>query len=94
MIERVSRYYDGPLAQIKYKYTSNYTISVFRKFSKEKKVDYIEYTWVDGDSLGQLADYFIGGSKYWWEIMEINPEISDPFKITPGTIIRIPYDGK
>jgi len=26
----------------------------------------------------------------WWEIMDINPEILDPFTITPGTQLRIP----
>lgn len=92
MIERVSRYYDGPLFQVKQKYSKKYTIGVFRKFSTAKKVRYIEYSWVDGDSLGALANVYIGGAKYWWEIMEINPEISDPFNIKPGTIIRIPYD--
>lgn len=92
MIERVSRYYDGPLAQIKHKYTGEYTITVFRNFSEKKKIKYIEYTWVYGDSLGQLANTYIGDAKYWWEIMEINPEISNPLNIAPGTVIRIPYD--
>lgn len=91
MIENVSRYYDGPLTQIKHKYTGVYTIGVFRKFPSSKTVKYIEYTWVYGDSLGALAEQFGDGSKYWWEIMEINPDITDPFKIEPGTIIRIPY---
>jgi hypothetical protein len=31
------------------------------------------------------------GAKYWWEIMEINPEIQDPFDISEGTILRVPY---
>ena len=35
MIERVSRYYDGPLAQVKHKYTGEYTISVFRDFPND-----------------------------------------------------------
>jgi nucleoid-associated protein YgaU len=92
MIERVSRYYDGPLFQVKDKYTKSYTISVFRQFPEAKTVKFIEYTWVDGDSLGSLAEVYIGDSKYWWEIMEINPSILDPFSIAPGTVIRIPYD--
>lgn len=94
MIERVSRYYDGPLAQLKKKASNSYTIAVFRKFPDSKKVSYIEYVWVDGDSLGNLAQTYLGNSKYWWEIMEINPEIADPFDILPGTVIRVPYVGK
>lgn len=87
----MSRYYDGPLAQIKQKYTNNYTIAVYRAFPESKSVNFIEYTWVYGDSFGSLAKVYIGDSKYWWEILEINPEILDPFSITPGTKIRIPY---
>lgn len=91
MIERVSRYYDGPLAQIRQKNTGEYTIAVFRLFPEEQTVTYIEYVWVDGDNLGKLANVYLGNSKYWWEIMEINPEITDPFAITPGTKVRVPY---
>lgn len=91
MIENVSRYYDGPLVQVPQKYTGVYTIGVFRKFPASKRVKYIEYTWVDGDSLGALAERYGDGAKYWWEIMEINPQITDPFTIAPGTIIRVPY---
>jgi len=91
MIERVSRYYDGPLAQIKQKYTGNYTIAVYRRFPEARSVKFVEYTWVDGDSFGALAKVYLGNSKYWWEILEINPEIIDPINIAPGTVIRIPY---
>lgn len=90
MIERVSRYWDGPLTQIKAKNTGNNTISVLRKFPKERQVTFKEITWVYGDSLGRLADSFIGNPKYWWEIMEINPLILDPFDIEPATVIRMP----
>jgi nucleoid-associated protein YgaU len=91
MIERVSRYYDGTLAQLAYEHAGSYTITVYREFPTQTKRSYIQYTWKDGDSLGQIADRYLGGSKYWWEIMEINPEITDPFNITPATIIRVPY---
>ena len=49
------------------------------------------YTWVDGDSLGEVAKRYNLIPKYWWEIMDINPEILDPFNIEPGTKLRIPY---
>lgn len=91
MIERVSRYYDGALTQTPDKYTGEYVISVFRRFADSVQVNYITYTWKDGDSLSNLSEVFGVGAKYWWEIMEINPEIQDPFDIPEGTILRVPY---
>jgi hypothetical protein len=91
MIERVSRYYDGPLSQTAHKYTGNPAVSVYRAFPTSKQVQYVEYTWADGDSIAILAQAYGLGSKYWWEILEINPEIDDPFNIAAGTILRVPY---
>lgn len=91
MIERVSRYYNGPLSQTPNKYTGVYEISVYRAFPTAQAVNYIEYQWKDGDSLSNLANVFCGGPKYWWEIMDINPDISDPLSISAGQIIRVPY---
>ena len=91
MIERVSRYYDGPLLQTQNKYTNDYNISVFRSFPQTKQVSYILYTWKEGDTLANIADTYGVGSKYWWEIMDINPEITDPFTIEPGTVLMVPY---
>jgi LysM repeat protein len=91
MIERVSRYYDGPVAQTKNKSTGQYNISVFRAFPKSKSTNFIDYTWKDGDTLSLVAENFGVGAKYWWEIMDINPTIMDPMDILPGTVIRIPY---
>lgn len=91
MIERVSRYYDGPLTQTPHKYTGDYIISVFRRFPDSRTVNYITYTWKEGDSLSKLSETFGVEAKYWWEIMDINPELADPFDILEGTLIRIPY---
>lgn len=91
MIERVSRYYDGSLTQTPEKYIEGYVISVFRRFSNSKEVNYITYTWKNGDTLSNLSEVFGVGAKYWWEILDINPEILDPFDITEGTILRVPY---
>jgi nucleoid-associated protein YgaU len=90
-IERVSRYYTGPLAQTKDKYTDSFNISVFRDFPKNQEVTYVLYTWKDGDTLTALADSVYMSPKFWWKIMEINPEIEDPMRIYPGTILKVPY---
>jgi len=89
-IERVSRYNDGTLAQVTYEHTGTYQITVYRKWPEKMTVKYVEHTWKYGDTLANLANTYLGGSKYWWEIMDINPEIIDPFSIDPGTVIRIP----
>ena len=91
MIERTSRYYDGPLAQTIDKTTGQYVISVFRKFPSTIQVRYISYVWKEGDNLSAISKKYGSGATFWWEIMEINPEILDPFVIIPGTILRIPY---
>ena len=90
MIERVSRYYTGPLAQTPNKYTGVYEISVFRDFPTSQLTTFKSYTWADGDSLGQVANQYLDNPKYWWEIADINPEITDCFNIAPGTVIKVP----
>ena len=91
MIERVSRYYDGTLAQTSNKYTGTYEISVFRTFPNVTSVKYITYIWKEGDTLSSVAQTYGSGVKYWWEIMDINPQIADPFDIIPGTVVLVPY---
>jgi len=90
-ITRRSRYFTGPLAQIENKSTGNYDIVVFRDFEEVGNVSFFEYTWIFGDNLGTIADKYLLNSLLWWRIMEINPEITDPFSIEPGTVIRVPY---
>jgi|LakMenEpi03Aug12_release.lakeMendotaPanAssembly.Ray.scaffolds.fasta_scaffold00177_64 hypothetical protein len=90
-INRLSRYYDGKLAQIYNSKTKQYDIAVFKAESDEVTSSYINYTWKYGDSLAALSDKYLGIPGYWWKIMEINPEITDPFSIEPGTVIRVPY---
>lgn len=91
MITRISRYFDGKLFQPKHKYTGVRHVIVDRVYPAFQKTSYFDHSWVYGDSLGALAEKYLSTSKFWWKIMEINPEISDPFSITPGTVIRIPY---
>lgn len=91
MISKSSRYYDGALYQAKEVGTANtYNIVVDRKFPESQTVTYFEYTWKDGDSLSLLADRYLKDVRYWWKIMEINPEISDPMSLVPGQVIRVP----
>ena len=91
-ISRISRYFDGPLAQIENKTKSGtYDIAVYRKFPKTYSVKYIDYTWIEGDTLSKIAEEYLYNPELWWQIMEINPSITDPFSISPGDVIKVPY---
>jgi nucleoid-associated protein YgaU len=48
------------------------------------------YTWIAGDRIDQVAHKSLGNSTNWWMIMDMNPELTNPFAISPGTVIRIP----
>jgi len=91
MIGRTSRYYTGPIAQLKDKSSGEYVISVYRKFPSGESVNYVPYTWKERDELALVADAFNIQPKFWWKITDLNPELLDPFYIDPGTVIRIPY---
>ena len=91
MIERVSRYYDGPLSQVTDAVTDQHKVFVYRKFPSNVSINYLPYIWKASDELPLIANHFKLGTKFWWEIADINPDIIDMFNITPGTEIRIPY---
>lgn len=90
MITRLSRYFYGKLYQPKHKYTGIRNIVVDPTTPDPQTVEYFDHSWEYGDSLGNLAYVNLGDERLWWKIMEINPEISDPFSIEPGTVIRVP----
>ena len=90
MIYRDSRYYNGPLVQVQDSRSGDYTIAVNRKFPRGSFVSYVQYTWVDGDQIDQVASVYLGDPKLWTSIMDVNPQIFDASSIKPGTEIRIP----
>lgn len=93
-IQRTSRYYDGELSQVYNQDTKKYDINVYRVFPENIEVSYLNYTWKFGDSLANLGYKYQNIPQYWWKLMEINPEITDPFSIIPGQVIRLPYADK
>ncbi len=93
-ITRISRYFEGPLAQIPNKTTGEYDIAVYRDFTSVGQVNFLTHVWVYGDNLSSLAKKYLTTPLLWWKIMEVNPAITDPFSIEPGTEIRIPYVGR
>lgn len=89
MIFLDSRYSDGKLIKHHDSRTNSYQLSVFRKWPNVK-TSFFLYTWDDTDRMDIVAKKFLGNSNYWWQIMDINPEIMNPLSIAAGTKIRIP----
>jgi hypothetical protein len=89
MIFLDSRYVDGTLTKTWNPRKQQYDLVVLRNWSTYVQ-SYFYYNWVETDRLDNLATKYLGNPSMWWEIMDINPEILDPFSITPGTQLRIP----
>lgn len=84
MIYVNSRYYDGPLTQV------GSVVSVNRKFPGQQSLKIIGYIWKQDDRIDKVAAAFLKDPTAWHLIMDINPFITDPSNIAPGTPIRIP----
>jgi hypothetical protein len=89
MIYTNSRYADGAVLKALDPRTDEYRLSVYRVFPKQKSEFYL-YTWVQGDRIDLVANLTLGSPSFWWKIMDLNPEIIDPFDIPINTTIRIP----
>ena len=62
---------------------------LFYPFPDIGKIYYFEYEWLEDDRLDLLSIKFYGRPDLWWLILDFNPEIKDPQRIAPGTVIRI-----
>lgn len=89
MIYLDSRYADGTIFKSFDARNASYQLTVFRKFPSYYTT-FLSYEWVETDRMDDIATQFLGKPELWWQIMDINPEIIDPFNIAPGTLIRIP----
>ena len=91
MIYLDSRYADGTVFKAYDARNNTYQLTVFRNFPKYQ-TSFFMYEWVETDRIDDIALQFLGKSDFWWQIMDINPEILDPLNIPPGTHVRIPRD--
>ena len=53
----------------------------------------IDHVLKRGERLDHLAHRYYGDSDYWWVIAVAN-RIQDPFRLTPGTRLRVPADAR
>lgn len=89
MIFLDSRYVDGTVFKAFDARNNKYQLTVFRNFPSYY-TQFLVYEWVETDRIDDIAVQFLGKADLWWQIMDINPEILDPFNIAPGTQVRIP----
>jgi LysM domain len=89
MIYSDSRYIDGVLPVVYREYSQSHEQAVYRTWPSYT-VDYLIYTVNEIDRIEGIATRFLGDPELWWRIMDINPEILNPFEIFPGTQLRIP----
>ena len=65
--------------------------SVIEHAPGERKIARGTYTVKRGDTLGEIAQHFLGDKKHYTEIFELNrPMLTDPNRIYPGQVLIIP----
>ena len=89
MIYLDSRYADGPLFYGYHTYKDEFALTVFRAWPSIR-AEYFIYEVNEIDRIEHIAAKTLGTSSLWWKIMDINPEIINPFEIPIGTQLRIP----
>lgn len=91
MIYLDSRYADARLYRAFDARNGKYNVTVLRQYpAYEASFSYHE--WKETDRLDVLALRYLGSPSLWWKIMDLNPEVLDPFNIPFGTQLRVPND--
>lgn len=65
------------------------SVCVRRNWALVKRSGY-SYVWREGDRLDQIAQRIGLPRTRWWMIMDVNPDIPNPFCILTGTTINLP----
>jgi hypothetical protein len=86
-----SRYADGALFMAQEPKSGNYMLSIFRTFPTYN-IPYYGYEVTEHDRIENIATKTLGNPNLWWQIMDINPDVLDPFTLKPGLQLRIPRE--
>ena len=84
-----SRYADGPLFYGLEPKSKEYRLTVFRQWPSYVVSTYI-YEVNEMDTIQGIATETLGNPELWWQIMDVNPELINPFELQPGVQLRIP----
>jgi hypothetical protein len=85
-----SRYENSVVDFFQYKPLQDPRPTVFYEFGDIGKINYVNYTWKNGDRMDQVAAQFFAYPDRWWIIAQFNPKVTDFFNIPTGTVLRIP----
>lgn len=91
MIYLDSRYADSLLYRALDSRTGKYNVTVRRSYPVYETA-FRYHEWTETDRLDTVARRYLGSSSLWWQIMDLNPEILDPFSIPYGTQLRVPNE--
>jgi hypothetical protein len=86
-----SRYADGALFMAQEPKSGDYMLSIFRTFPTYN-IAYYWYEITENDRIENIANNTLGNPNLWWQIMDINPEVLNPFDLSPGLQLRIPRE--
>lgn len=86
-----SRYADGSLFMAQEPKSGDYNLTIFRTFPTYN-VAYYWYEVTENDRIEGIATRTLGNPTLWWQIMDINPDVLNPFELTPGLQLRIPRE--
>ena len=89
MIYLDSRYADGILFETYNAKSGYHSPTVYRTWPGYV-VDVYFYEVTEIDRIENIAVKTLGNPELWWQIMDVNPEILNPFEIPAGTTLRIP----
>ena len=89
MIFSNSRYAEGTVFKAYDSRNGKYGVSVTRQFPEDSST-FFYYIWSERDRIDSVSYRFFGDSSMWWQIMDINPEVQNPFDIPVGAVLRIP----
>lgn len=89
MIYSDSRYATGTVYRAYKPSTDDFEVAVDREFPAVTS-NYFVYEWRVGDRIDAVAYTYFRNADEWWRIMDVNPEVSNPHAIAPGTKLRIP----
>lgn len=61
-----------------------------RRSDISRFTNFTTYTTGYGERLDRIAARLYGDPTRWWEIADINPEVSYPGYLPPGSVLRVP----
>jgi nucleoid-associated protein YgaU len=87
-----SRYAESvPMAALDTRAGTGVTYAVFRNPARSTQPGaFRRHIWLTGDRWDFLAAKYLGNPKLWYQLLDYNPNIQDPFFIEPGTVVVVP----